>query len=248
MKAIITAAGLGTRSGLNGVIRKELLSIYESREGAIVLRPIIDVLISRLTTIGVKDIAVVLDPTDRIARLYIESVFPNVHLFFQRERKGFGDAVLSAREFIENEGFLVAAGDGLILDFEGMGSLMRDLEEHRKWTIFVMKVDNPRKYGVAVLDHDRSPYEVSEVVEKPEVPKSNYAICAFYYLPPEILGFIQYEDGKAELTRMIDKAIKVGIKFSAVEIPKEQWISVGRVEDYLSVLNRSYSFAREKLF
>jgi dTDP-glucose pyrophosphorylase len=67
MKAIITAAGFRTRSGLNGVMRKELLSIYDYGDGSIVLRPIIDVLIYNPGQTGVKDIAVILDRKDAIS-------------------------------------------------------------------------------------------------------------------------------------------------------------------------------------
>jgi len=67
MKAIITAAGFRSRSGLNGVMRKELLSIDDYRDGSIVLRPIIDVLIYNPGQTGVKDIAVILDRKDAIS-------------------------------------------------------------------------------------------------------------------------------------------------------------------------------------
>lgn len=247
MKAIITAAGLGTRSGLNGVIRKELLNVYDRREGSILLRPLIDVLIHRLTDIGIRDIAVVLDPGDKVAKTYIETVFPTVHFFYQKEKRGFGDAVLTAREFVGKEGFLVAAGDGMILDFSLMQKAIMELEKSGRWTIFVMKVEDPGRYGVAVLDVKEHHFSVNEVIEKPKNPQSDYAMCALYYLPPEIFQFFHYRDGYAELTEAIDNAIKAGIKFSAIEVPNDQWISVGRAETYISVLSKTYDNAKKGL-
>jgi glucose-1-phosphate thymidylyltransferase len=246
MKAIITAAGLGARSGLNGIIRKELLNIYDYRNGALVLRPIIDVLIRKLNELGIKEIAVVLDPNDIFAKNYLQNAYPSVSLFYQKERNGFGDAVISARDFVGDEGFVVAAGDGLILDFRGAGKALLDSAKEGRWTLFVMRVKEPRRYGVAVLDRQRLPYRVMGVVEKPTDPPSDYALCAFYYLHPQIFNYIDYKDGKAELTDAIGNAIKSGIEFSAVEIAREYWISVGNAEDYRTVLKTTYNYSAKK--
>lgn len=243
MKAIITAAGEGTRSGLNGNIRKELLSIYDYRNGTILLRPIIDVLILRFLEADINEIAAVLDPGDIITKNYLKNTYPSVKLFFQKERKGFGDAVLSARDFIDDGGFVVAAGDGLILDFNIIKQVLFDSEKEKRWTLFVMKVDNPKKYGVALLDLQKSPFDVLDVLEKPQEPPSNFALCALYYFPPEIFQFIRNRQGNAELTDAIGDAIRSGIKFSAVEIPKDLWISVGTADDYRLVINETYKFA-----
>lgn len=244
MKAIITAAGLGKRSGLNGLIRKELLNVYDLRDGNLLLRPIIDVLISKLIKIGVNEIAVVLDPSDSISQDYIKKVFPSVRQFFQKEKNGFGDAVLSARDFIEDDGFILAAGDSMVLDLENLEHRLKEAGRERKWMLFVMKVDNPKRYGVAVLGDGEDLRSVVGVVEKPENPPSNYALCALYYLPPTIFDFITYENGKAELTDAIAGAIASGKKFSAVEIPRSSWISVGLAEDYRLVLEATYRHAK----
>lgn len=243
MKAIITAAGLGKRSGLNGLIRKELLNIYDFRDGSLILRPVIDVLISKLVRMGISDIAVVLDPSDVISQDYLKRIFPFVRIFFQMEKNGFGDAVLSARDFVRDEGFLLAAGDGMVLDLENFNSRMVGLERENKWTLFVMKVDDPKRYGVAVLRQGTEGTEVTDVVEKPSKPRSNFALCALYYLPPQIFDFISYKDGKAELTDAIARCISSGVKFNAVEVPRSSWISVGMAEDYRNVLESTYLYA-----
>jgi glucose-1-phosphate thymidylyltransferase len=245
MKAIITAAGLGKRSGLNGLIRKELLSVYDYRNGSLILRPIIDVLITKLIIIGISEIAVVLDPSDALSRDYLTRIFPAVKLYFQKEKNGFGDAVLAAREFIEDEGFLVAAGDGMVLNLESLGEKLREAERGRMWKLFVMRVEDPKRYGVAVLRNEGSLSLVTEVVEKPAHPHSNYALCALYYLPPQIFDFISYKEGQAELTSAISDAIKSGIRFNAVEVPKESWVSVGLAKDYRLVLEATYRHAME---
>lgn len=240
MKAIITAAGLGKRSGLNGLIRKELLNVYDVREGNLQLRPILDVLISKFTRMGVGEIAVVLDPSDILSQDYLKRIFPSVRIFYQKEKNGFGDAVLCARDFIEDEGFILAAGDGMILDLEDVEERLRMSERDRRWRLFVMRVENPRRYGVAVLRNGNDLEDVTEVVEKPETPPSNFALCALYYLPPQIFDFITYRDGKAELTDAIAGAIRSGLKFGAVEVQRSSWVSVGLAENYRHVLEATY--------
>ena len=88
--------------------------------------------------------------------------------------------------------------------------------------------------------------EVSEVVEKPENPPSDYALCAMYYLPSAVFDFISYKEGKAELTDAISSAIKSGVKFAAVEIPRSSWVSVGLAEDYRLVLEATYRHAKKR--
>ncbi|MGC8562467.1 MAG: nucleotidyltransferase family protein [Thermoplasmata archaeon] len=243
MKAIITAAGLGKRSGLNGLIRKELLNVYDFRDGALQLRPILDVLISKFLKFGIREIAVVLDPADIISQDYIKRIFPFVTLYFQKEKNGFGDALLSARNFIKNEGFILAAGDGMILDLEELKEPLDESIRKGIWTLFVMKVDDPRRYGVAVLKERNGINEVTMVVEKPDKPPSNFALCALYHLPPQIFDFITYKDGKAELTDAIARCIDSGIIFRAVEVQNSSWVSVGVAEDYRRVLESTYHYA-----
>ena len=243
MKAIITAAGLGTRSGLNGIIRKELLNVYDFRDGSLVLRPMIDVLIHKLQESGIKEIAVVIDPKDLFSRNYLKSAYPSVSTFFQREKRGFGNAVLCGKDFVDQGGVIVAAGDGMIINFESVVPHIQNSLKEKIWTLFVMKVEEPSRYGVAVLEGDSSPYRVIDVLEKPKKPPSDYALCAFYYLPSEIFNFIPATKEKAELTEAIGSAIRSGIKFAAVEIPKESWVSVGVADDYRLVLESTYQYS-----
>lgn len=247
MKAILTAAGLGKRSGLNGLIRKELLNVYDYRDGNLVLRPILDVLITKLVGIGIDEIAVVLDPSDTISRDYLKSTFPSLSIFYQKEKNGFGDAVLAARDFVGDEGFLLAAGDGMVLDIERLETDLKRLEGEKKWTLFVMEVGDPRRYGVAVVRDGKDLSEVTGVVEKPAIPPSNLALCAMYYLPPEIFNFVVYRDGKAELTDAIEGAIRAGVRFGALKIPRTSWVSVGVAEEYRLVLETTYRYSLKKV-
>ncbi|MGC8644894.1 MAG: nucleotidyltransferase family protein [Thermoplasmata archaeon] len=241
MKAVITAAGLGTRSGLNGTFRKELLPLYEVREGKLVLRPVLDIVAFRLMNFGVREVAIVLDPEDSVTISYVEKACPFCRIIYQRERKGFGDAVLQAREFVGKDSFILAAGDAVIMDFSVIEDRLRASIAEDRGSIFVMRVKNASRYGVAILDASDPP-RVRGAVEKPVDPPSNYAICAFYLLPSRIFEFIGRTGGK-EMTDAINLAAREGVEFIALEISRRNWISVGVAGEYLDALKTSYLFA-----
>jgi glucose-1-phosphate thymidylyltransferase len=246
MKGVITAAGLGTRSGLDGRLRKELLPIYLKLGGTIVLRPILDAVYSRMVDHGLNDIAIVLNPSDEITHAYIRANLPDATILHQGKQKGFGDAVLQAKEFIGDNDFLLNAGDGIILNDAAYGS---GLDLHRKTgsaVLFLMKVGDPKRYGVAEVNPQEEGYMLVESVEeKPSKPKSSFALCAAYILNSEILGSIDHSaSSNIELTPAIDAVISAGRKVLAIEVQRDEWISVGHAVDYSTSLTRTLNMAK----
>lgn len=240
MKAVITAAGLGTRSGLDGKLRKEMLPIYDRRDGELVLRPMIDCIIHRLSNAGVSDFVVVVDPEDRYTKEYIEREFDRVEFAFQREKKGFGDAVLKARPYVNGEPFILNAGDGMILPQEHIDSVVKTAVENRDRNILtLMKVPNPQRYGTARVEPDGQHYRVTEVVEKSPTPPSSLALTAFYSFTRGILDFIEEEGTNIELTPAINRMINSGIHTVGIEIERPNWISVGIAREYAAILRRT---------
>lgn len=245
MKGVITAAGLGTRSGLNGRLRKELLPIYLKLGGDIVLRPIMDAVYSRMVDHGVNDIAIILNPADEITHAYIRANLPEATILHQEKQKGFGDAVLQAKEFIGESDFLLNAGDGIILNDTAYST---GLEIHMKTgssVLFVMRVEDPKRYGVAEVMKHNGYMVVESVEEKPLKPKSNLALCATYIFNSEILGRIDYSvQANIELTPAIDAVITSGRKVVAIEVQRDEWISVGHAVDYSASLIRTLDMAK----
>ena len=244
MKGVITAAGLGSRSGLDGKMRKEMLPVYDVRGGRVVLRPIIDVLISKFRNSGIEETAVVLDPNDRWTREYIETEFPEVRILFQEEKKGYGHAVLMAREFVGKSNFILNAGDGLVLRNE----VMDDLVSWKSDGVFLtlMTVPNPERYGTAEIQLADGIPTVKGVVEKSKTPPSNFALCALYRLPCAIFDHLEKLSGNnLELTPAIDALIRSGVETKATVIEKKEWVSVGRAEAYIEVLRSTLEKCRE---
>ena len=248
MKGVITAAGLGKRSGLDGKMRKEMLPVYDLRDGKLVLRPIIDVILSRFIRNGIRETAVVLDPSDRWTREYVEAEFPETEIIYQKEKRGFGHAVLMAKDFVGNSNFILNAGDGIVL---------RDdvLPELKKWNddgvfLTLMTVPNPQRYGTAeIVLMDGNP-TVKGVVEKSPEPPSNFALCALYRLPHEIFHNLSVEMEKRrnfELTPAINELIRGGVSTKALVIDRSEWISVGRAEGYVDVLKATLEKCRSSL-
>ncbi len=244
MKGVITAAGLGSRSGLDGKMRKEMLPVYDVRKGRLVLRPIIDVLISKFRENGILEIAVVLDPKDRWTREYIETEFPETEIIFQEEKLGYGHAVLMAREFVGENNFILNAGDGLVL----RDGVISELVSWKSDGVFLtlMTVPNPERYGTAEIQLADGKPTVKGVVEKSKTPPSNFALCALYRLPFTIFDHLEKLSGKnMELTPSIDALIKSGVITKATVIDKKEWVSVGRAEAYIEVLRSTLEKCRQ---
>lgn len=244
MKGVITAAGMGTRSGLDGKMRKEMLPVYDIREGRLVLRPIIDVLLSSFSNSGIEKTAVVLDPSDRWTREYVEVEFPEVEIIFQEEKLGYGHAVLMAREFIGNSNFVLNAGDGLVL----RKGVLKELASWDSSGVFLtlMTVPNPERYGTAEIQLTNGNPTVKGVVEKSGNPPSNFALCALYRLPHDVFDHLESQSGRnIELTPAIDALIKSGLETKATVVDRKEWVSVGRAEGYIDVLRSTLEKCKE---
>jgi len=243
MKAVVTAAGFGSRSGLDGKLRKEMLPIYDVRDGKIVLRPILDCILTRLILLNVNEIAVVADPEDDGTKNYIRREFPDVHIIHQERKLGFGNAVLMAQEFVGRGSFILNAGDGILLDEEIMRSSISG--SGSDILLFLMRVGHPERYGVAKVYTEVGKIFVDSLLEKPKNPISNLALCAVYKLNSEIFNFLEMDHSEnVELTPAIN-ALTKNHRVEARIVPRSVWQSVGRAEDYVSVLKSTLVYSKK---
>ncbi len=241
MKGLITAAGKGTRSGLDGKFRKEMLPMYDIREGKTVLRPIIDLIINRMVENRIEKIGIVLNPDDSITKTYLAREFPQVELMFQEEPLGYGHAVSIARDFIGKDSFILNAGDGVILNRKMYSEMITDASAGNFNVLAGFKTDHPKSYGNVEFS---SMGKVIGVTEKPEHPKSDVALCATYVLESEIFKCFEKLSVSNELTPAINELIAINREFRFHLIPAEEWISVGVAEKYSGTLQRSLEFCK----
>ncbi|BFH72751.1 sugar phosphate nucleotidyltransferase [Sulfurisphaera javensis] len=246
-KAVITAAGKGSRMKyITSVLPKALLPLFITEDGKIVMRPVIDLIMDSLQEAGVNKFCIVVG---RHGKLLMDYLFERgVTFVFQPEPKGFGDAVLRAEDFSNNDPFFVHADDGVLTGgYKEANSLF---EENKPDAILLVReVNNPKRYGiVSVKDlgeyKGHKLFKVLEAQEKPNEPKSNLAISAVYVFSPKIfngLKSIRVEEGKElELTYGIQHIIENGGEVFAIKLENEKWLNVGDPQSYYEALNYSY--------
>lgn len=193
-----------------------------------------------LVEAGVKEIALVVGHrAEAIERYAGDGSAWGVNLTYvhQAQPLGLGHAVTTAREFIGEDDFLLYLGDNLLEN--GVRGLVAEFAEKRPAALLSVKaVDDPRAYGVAVLDGDR----VASLVEKPAEPLSPWAIVGAYAFQPEILEAIAATPpsarGEYEITDAIQTLISRGREVRACKV-EGFWEDAGRPAELLAA-NRLY--------
>lgn len=180
MKGIILAGGAGTRLyPLTMVTSKQLLPVYD--------KPMIYYPLSTLMLAGIQDILIISTPTDtpRFAALLGDGSQFGIHLSYkvQPSPDGLAQAFLLGEEFIGDDACAMVLGDNIFYG-NGFGKLLRtavaDAEEQKRATVFGYYVNDPERFGIVEFDADG---KVISVEEKPQHPKSNYAITGLYFYP-----------------------------------------------------------------
>lgn len=280
-KVVIPAAGLGTRLlPATKEQPKEMLPIFvKNANGEFCLKPFLQVVFEQLYDSGFKDFCFVVGRSKRsiedhfmcdsnfvkdLSRKNKAESAKELNGFYERvnnsnivfvnqpEPRGFGDAVLRAKNFTGNEPFLVHAGDDLILSKNDryVKRLVHVFEKYSADAVFyIQRVSDPRNYGVIKgkkLSSNRrgeqfSIYRVSEIEEKPVFPSSKLATVAIYAFSPRIYEALEasHPDAKNEiqLTNAIQYMIDKGQAVYAVELEKGQKrIDIGTPDSYWKVL------------
>jgi UTP--glucose-1-phosphate uridylyltransferase len=167
----------------------------------------------------------------------------------QPEPKGFGNAVLMAQPFVQNERCLVHAGDTYIIsrDTEHIRGLIGTFERLNADAAFIVQeIENPRQYGVIEGEEiENGVYRVRAAVEKPEKPSTNLAIMPIYVFDSVIFEALEKtspgKGGEIQLTDAIQILIDWGLKVYAVKLNKNQIrLDIGDPENYWKALSLSY--------
>jgi UTP--glucose-1-phosphate uridylyltransferase len=223
-KVIIPAAGLGTRLfPATKEQPKEMLPIFsKTAHGDMMVKPVVQLVFEQLHDAGLREFCYVVGRGKRgiedhftpdadciktlegmgkngqasdLEGFYEKLESSTIMWVNQPEPKGFGNAVMMAQPFVQNESCLVHAGDSCIIskDMDYLKKLLSAFEQFNADAAFlVLEIEKPKQYGI-VEGKEIEPgiFEVERVVEKPEKPATNLAIMAMYVFHPIIFKALE---------------------------------------------------------
>jgi UTP--glucose-1-phosphate uridylyltransferase len=277
-KVVVPAAGLGTRLfPATKEQPKEMLPIFcRFVNGDVGVKPLLQIVFEQLHNVGFRGFCFVVGRGKRSIEDHFTPDYNSVSMlrnkgmsgqasdlddFYEKlktstmfwvnqpEPKGFGDAVFLSRSFMQDEPFLVHAGDTYIISesAEHLSSLMRIHERlSGDATILVQEVQNPKQYGVIEGNEvENGVYKATRAVEKPEKPATNLAIVAVYVFHPVIFKALEKtapgKGGEIQLTDAIQTLIDWGLNVYAVRLDQGTVrLDIGSPETYWEALSLSY--------
>ena len=266
-KIVITAAGKGTRLlPFTKEIPKEMMPIFSKVfTNKKVVLPLLQYVYEQLYSMNFRDYCFIVGREKRSIEdhftpheTYLRGLSTDykkvISKFYQKLEKshlvwinqnrplGFGDAVRRAERYVGKEDFIVHAGDVTILS-NSKHPILRLIETAKKnpdakVILLCKKVKDSKKYGVPTVKKlSNNLFEVTEVIEKPDKPKSEFGILPLYYFRSDIFSNLKkIKPGKGkefQLTDAIQKTIQDKQKVLAITLNKnEEEVDVGTVESY----------------
>jgi len=237
MKGIILAGGSATRLyPCTAQISKQMLPVYRA--------PMIFYPLNILIKAGIKDILVIVSPahSGRFVNL-LEPMFRDFGVRIlstvQEIPSGIAEAFILGKGFIGNDKATLILGDNIFEDVDTISKAIKNFKSGGH--IFVKKVPDPKRFGVATVDKSG---RLTEIVEKPEKPKSNLAVTGAYVYDNSVVKVASKltpsDRGEIEITD-INKVYleKNELKMSTV---KGEWLDAGTPDAYLNACN----LAKEK--
>jgi glucose-1-phosphate thymidylyltransferase len=238
MKGIILAGGSGTRLYpiTKGVV-KQLLPIYD--------KPMIYYPMSVLMLAGIKDILIISTPKDieRFKDIFDDGsdLGINIEYAVQDYPNGLAEAFIIGENFIGSDDVCLVLGDNLIYG-EGLIKLLEHskmhVENNRNSVVFGYYVDEPKAYGVVEFNENKKAISIEE---KPQDPKSNYAVIGLYFYPNDVIqlakNVVPSHRGELEITSINQEYLQLERLKVEVLGRGYAWLDTGTHESLLEAGN-----------
>ena len=211
MKGIVLAGGAGLRLHPSTIaVSKQLLPIYD--------KPMIYHPISVLMLAGIRDILIISTPVDlhHFERLLGDGSKFGVKFSYKEQPSpdGLAQAFILAEDFIGDDAVALVLGDNIFYGdgFSGkLKSVVKNIQENGGAAVFGYYVKDPQRFGVAEFDADG---KVLSIEEKPENPKSNYAVTGLYFYDNKVVEYAKSlkpsSRGELEITDLNNKYLQKG--------------------------------------